>query len=291
MQKTPALALVVALQTFAALSVAGQESRPAAWHDRVAVIGWSLALGFGTDQEFGANVPLSLVLDQMIAAPHTAVSVDAGGDFFGDALGSGAKQIDAARKKKPTAVVAVDFPFWFLYGMSLTDRQRLDRLDRGLKLLDQFGSIPIVIGDVPDLDGEQSGLFSTQGVFRLDGSLLDAAGIRIRAFAKARPNVILVPLRAWSDSIRADKGTKVGSIVVPAGSRHMLMQEDGLHPKFPGLCVIAAAVLDALRSARPETHPAAVVPDPLPLIKKAVDLIRSRTKAPAPDRKPAPRTR
>ena len=139
---------------YAARATAGdaKKSGPPAFHDRVFVVGWSLAGGFGTQAELGFDAPLALVLDQMIKPKHEPVAARIGGAFYRSPVESAKLQLTDAYRANPTMLVAIDFPFWFVYGSAKNENERLTRLETCLEWLDRFPKIPIVVGTCPSLE-------------------------------------------------------------------------------------------------------------------------------------------
>lgn len=216
-----------------------------AFSDRVFVVGWSLAGGFGTSRELGFDAPLALAIEQMIRRPHTPVQSSVGGAFFSNPAASGKKQLERARAAQATALVAIDFPFWYVYGMALSNARRTERLKECLELLDGFKDIPVVVGTCPTL--KASGNALADFVVRVNPFYVVEVNQLIRDWAKERPNVVLVDLQLLLDDVRAQKAVTLGPNSFPADCEKRLVQPDGLHPTLEGLCAIAAFAVDSLR--------------------------------------------
>ena len=71
----------------------------------------------------------------------------------------GRQQLDEALKLKPTLVVGLDFLFWFCYGDGNTSAERLQRFERGLKLLEAV-QCPLILGDIPDASGASESMLT-----------------------------------------------------------------------------------------------------------------------------------
>ena len=69
-------------------------------------------------------------------APHEPVQNFGDRLFFVQPEAAGRYQIEQALKAKPTLLVGIDFLFWFCYGDGSTDKDRLQRFEKGLKLLE-----------------------------------------------------------------------------------------------------------------------------------------------------------
>jgi hypothetical protein len=207
---------------------------PRPFWERIFVVGWSMSMGLGTATEIGADVPMGTAIDHMILAPHESVLWRAGGEFYFDPAASGLAQLASAWRAKPSCLIAVDFPFWFLYGAAGSSEARLARLDVALLALAHFSASTVVIGTVP----AYSGIFVS-----VDAATLERANARIQGWAKERPNVVVLPLHALMDDVKAGRPLAMGVNRFPAGSLGRLLQGDGLHPRFEGLCAIASYAL------------------------------------------------
>ena len=191
-------------------------SGPALPVDRIAIVGASISAGFG-GTPFGEAFTA--------AAPRSKVDAAANVMLFRDPMAEIRRQVAQAKAFNPTTVVAVDLLFWTVYGSS--DRAWHDAaLAAGIAELEALRAAGawIIVGDIP--------LITTASEFMLpkaaipSAELLGAANNSIRELA-SRERVLLVPLTAWTEPLRA--GTEValtGGDKVPAAS---LMALDGLH--------------------------------------------------------------
>src|SRR6185295_15800664 len=144
--------------------------------------------------------------------------------------------------------IGVDFLFWFCYGSGLTDEERRQRFEKGLKLLEPV-QCPLIIGDLPDASA------AVGGVLRADelpsAAAMAAANHRLKQWAASRPHVVVVSLSGFMRTVSADQALTIHGQTIPEGKTGLLLQPDKLHPSPPGAAVLALAILDAFQSARP----------------------------------------
>lgn len=209
--------------------------------ERVAVVGASLSAGFALDVEAGRPLGLSDVLECALTTSHEPVASAADVFFFMRPRETGALLAEKAAEAEPTLLVALDFLFWFGYGVVDDEEDRLARLEDGLRLLERF-SCPAIVGDLPDMS-EAIGL------------MLSAAQVpapetrarmnrRIREWAAAREAVV-VPLSELVGKLRAGGEVRSGSRVYSGAASRALLQRDRLHPTVEGLACVAVAALEA----------------------------------------------
>lgn len=218
--------------------------------ERALVIGASLSAGFGLYQEVGEVVTLAGIVDQALLVPHAPVVGLGNALLFQSPLERGAAQVERAQELDPTLVVALDFLFWFGYGMPLTESQRLGLLEHGLELLGRF-SCPVLVGDFPDMRGALASEFEILGQRMIypqqipEPATLAALNARVRAWSGTRSNVVIVPLGDFA--LRTSAGTAFefrGQTL--AGGEEAFLQRDLLHPNLAGACATALLALDAL---------------------------------------------
>jgi len=214
---------------------------------RVCVLGASVTHGL----DF--NTGLAEVLEATIVRDHDPVCSNANLLFFSDPLGKAREQLAFAKEKRATLIVGVDFLFWFAYGSRNArderiedDSERLAKLDQGLALLADV-KVPLVLGDFPDMSDAIGGQLHRLQVPQ--PATLKQLNERLRAWAAERENVVLIPLAASIDLIRADQAVTLGRQAWPAGSADLLLSDDRLHPTLEGMVAITNAVADALVAA------------------------------------------
>jgi hypothetical protein len=242
------LALLLLL---APLSRAGDAApkKPVPALQRVAVAGASISAGFGLDPAADAfsgqasRVQLAQVVEASLAAPHEPVHNGASMLFFTAPEATAKRALQGARDAKASAFVALDYLFWMGYGAG-TDTARRERLEAGLKLLEGFEG-PILLGDLPDFRGaEVNPLFLPPAAIPAPETLA-ALNARIAEWAKARSNVVVVPLAETMRKLLADEPFDVRGNRFEKGARARLLQADHLHTTLEGTCALWAIAVDA----------------------------------------------
>lgn len=223
--------------------------------DRVVVIGASISAGFNTSGMAGLPAAnLADVLRKMLPAESTVVSY-ADTLLFEDPTVRGARQISRARKAKPTMIVAVDYPFWWSYGMWLGEDDRVKVLERGLTLLEaalDAGTkvdgkpVPVLIALLPDTRDLPAGPTVPHALQTPDKETLAKCNERLRAWAAEHEGVIIVPLMEDFDRIRAKEKVRLGGTEIDLEKTPALMQPDGLHTTLEGLAFVASRCVESL---------------------------------------------
>jgi len=227
---------------------------------RVVVVGASASAGFVLAEPFGGTnttqCKLNYYLDAAITDPHAPVKNLASALMFFNPEAFAPVQIQSITNVKPTLVIGVDFLFWFCYGNASDDGERAQRLETGLKLLEQI-RCPLVIGDIPDASAAtNTGIISVEQV-PSEGARR-AANKRLRAWAAAHPQVTVVPLAEFMRATMANEAIKVHNGTIPAGKTRALLQTDQLHPNPRGAAVLALGILEAL-TAKQSEFPASAI--------------------------------
>jgi hypothetical protein len=161
---------------------------------RPVVIGASVSAGAAARDRDGRTVDLAVALDGWIVAPHTPARSFASGITFLDPVAETTRQVEAAMRSAPSIVFALDACFWPVNARAVSEDERLARLDAVLVTLGAI-DVPLVLGDVPDRDEAKATILA--GVELATPSTRSEANRRIRAWAAARPNVVLVPLEEF----------------------------------------------------------------------------------------------
>ena len=140
-------------------------------------------------------------------------------------------------------MVAVDFPFWFCYGQGTNAAERLQRFDAGLKMLEVI-KCPLVLGSIPDASfATNTGIMSPAQV--PSSAALTAANARLKKWAAAHPQVVLVPLADFMHKAMVNEALTVHGLTLPAGKSQTILQNDFLHPTPRGAAWLALGILDA----------------------------------------------
>jgi hypothetical protein len=218
--------------------------------ERVSVLGASLSAGFGLQPEIGAPVWIGDLVHVAIEPPPAQVKNHSSLLFFANPRGMGAEAVQRAQAEDPTLVLALDYLFWFAYGQVETPARRVELLDFGLKQLESF-SCPILLGDLPDmraaLDGQpqmlQEGMIPAPEV-------LEQLNQRLRAWAKARPGVVIFPLSELNARFRKSEEFRLHGNTYFASELPALFQGDKLHTTVAGTIAVWIAAADELVKAR-----------------------------------------
>jgi hypothetical protein len=256
--------MVGRIRTFAGLllltvSLAAQREAPVA-PERIHIIGASVSGGFMDGPLFGAEKQgQSVSLHRMLkkwcdgevkVTTHPPMEMWM---LFQDPVGTGEKEIALAKRRKPDAVVAIDFPFWFAYGYVRGDENeaRTKRFERGLALLAQLDG-PLVVGDLPDMRGAAVRMLKPQQI--PSAAILKQLNERLAAWAKQREDVLLVPLSRLVHELKVDGvelPLKQGKVrTAPAA----LLQEDRLHATRLGMAMLTFRLQEKLQHLFPKAH-------------------------------------
>jgi hypothetical protein len=226
---------------------------------RIVMVGASASAGFTESEPLGGpktpQYRLSRYLDAALLAAHEPVLKLANAMFFIQPEAAGRYQIDQALQARPTLVIGIDFLFWFCYGEDPTEKDRLQRFEKGLKLLEVV-QCPLVLGDIPDASGASNDMLPAEQI--PSAATMAAANQRLKAWAAGRRQVVLVSLSGFMRTAMSNEALTIHGHTVPEGKTRALLQNDGLHPSAFGSAVLALAVLDAFQSGRPAQSAAEV---------------------------------
>ena len=228
--------------------------------ERIHIIGASVSGGFVDGPLFGAEEPgdsvsLHRVLKkwcdgEVKVTTHPLMQM---WSLFRDPVEIGGQELALAKRRKPDAVVAVDFLFWFAYGYVGRDpeRQRRARFEQGLALLDQL-EVPLIVGDLPDMRGAATRMLKPQQV--PSKKTLARLNARLRGWARQRGDVTVVPLSELIHELKID-----GTVLpLAAGALRTaplaLLQADRLHPTRLGVAFLTYRMQPALRRLFPKAH-------------------------------------
>ncbi len=242
-------------------------SRPSAGRGRVVVLGASLSAGFGN------GLPLRKILEKAAGKKKVPILDTATSLFFLKPLAFGPFQVKKALAAKPSLVIGLDFLFWYLYG-GVPERARLERLKKGLRLLERLGKTPLILGDIPDMHGASPDMLPPKAIPRKE--TIRKAGEAIRAWAEKHPMVRIFPLAEYTDLCKK-KGWDLepGPGERPFPPVHIdpsrLLQKDRLHPSRAGalllgrlLCRKIRKWFPTFRKERPLAIPAGEILKELP---------------------------
>ena len=218
---------------------------------RIVMVGASASAGFTESELLGgpntAQYRLSRYLDAALLVPHEPVRSLASTMFFLQADAQGRRQIDLAVQAKPTLVVGLDFLFWFCYGGGSTDAERLQRFERGLKLLEPV-PCPLVVGDIPDASSAVNRMLAPEDI--PSAHAMSAANRRLKEWAALRKQVVVVPLSGFMRAASANRALTTHGRTLAQGQTRALLQEDRLHPSASGCAVLALSRFDTFLTTR-----------------------------------------
>ena len=184
-------------------------------------------------------VGLADALDALIVGDHEPVRALAEPMFFLAPEPAADRQVRAALERPATLVVAVDFLFWFGYGLVLEEDDRLELLERGLERLDRL-ACPLVVATVPEMR-EAIGKMLLEAQVPSPATL-DAIEERILAWAAERPRVAVLALPELVTLLRAGEPFVIGGSRWPESADVPLLLPDELHPTVDGLAGLACQV-------------------------------------------------
>ena len=227
--------------------------------ERVAILGASVSAGFNLQLETGVTTRMADFLDEALLAPHAIAFDGATEMMFLDAVGMGTSMVEGALAVEPTLVLAIDFPFWFLYGPGSSSADRLDRLEVGLELLGRFDG-PVVVGDIPFMADAAGGMIPHSSM--PDADAFEPANARIAAWAAEDERRTLVSLAGFNRTLRAGEDFAVAGRTWRPAEDGELLQLDHLHPNMAGTAVLLIQALSRLAEDRGELLEGAVITHP-----------------------------
>jgi hypothetical protein len=222
-------------------------------------------MGASLSDGFVNGLPVARLLKLGVRDDAMRVDRQTSSAFFLMPLQTGKQQVDRALRVKATLVVAADFLFWYAYGRQgqiaqmakgqvaaagePAERERALRLwllQQGLAELDRIEA-PIVIGDVPDMTGADPKMLHPSQI--PSAAARDAVNEAIRAWAKERPRVLLLPMAKWVEDMRAGRMSlpprERGQAPLSLSADRVLCG-DRLHPSKVGAVVFGQRLCEAL---------------------------------------------
>jgi len=233
---------------------------------RVAVLGASVTAGWGITTppipgDFGAYpVTMKHIMEGMIEAPHEEVGYFGDTMFFIEPNDVGKELIEQVLEHEPTLVIAVDFLFWFAYGLTGADDDvpavRLESFELGLALLDKLEA-HVIVGDIPDMHASIGKILSAR---RVPTPLtINRMNARLREWAMKRPRVSVINVHDIVEDLMRDVEISVANYTWLAGSRSKLLQQDMLHPTLEGTVAISLLMVDFIGENGLQTDPKLVM--------------------------------
>lgn len=190
-------------------------------------------------------VSMADILGAIAEAPRGVPRAETSTMFFMDAPATGKRQVEAAGKNEPSVVFALDYLFWYVYGVMPED-QRLKLFEEGLANLAALGC-PVVVGDIPDMSAAIGGMLSKAQV--PEPATMAAANRRLAEWAAGRKNVVVIPLSALVRGAMSGQRVELGGRVFEGDDARALIQRDRLHATLKGTIAIAIEGLRRLREA------------------------------------------
>lgn len=202
----------------------------------------------------GYPINMRHIVEGMISIPHEEVAYFGKLAFFARPVANGEVLIDQLVAYEPSLVVAIDFLFWYAYGgtRNAADpaQYRTEKFERGLALLEKIEA-PIILGNLPDMHKSIGVMLSAGQVPSVQ--TIHALNIRVKEWAKDKPNVFLVDSHRVVTNLMNDDRVQVFGHTWPAGSQSTLLQADMLHPTFEGTVGISLLIAEALGGSGLET--------------------------------------
>lgn len=228
---------------------------------KVAVVGASVSAGFGLEGRAqlkreaprdpaapaAASLPAqrpqlartwSDLIDDSIVVEHEVLRC-ASMTTFMDPEKITAEQLMKARNDGATAIVAIDGLFWFAYGQRPED-ERARLFEAGLALYADLQT-PLLLGDIPTMS---EGLMLRASMLPTAASIA-AFNARLAEWAKARPNVAIVPLAKAAAAMRAGDDVVAWGHVYPTKGGAAVLQVDQLHTTYEGNLALWSLTLDS----------------------------------------------
>lgn len=279
----------------------------------IGILGASASAGFGVlvvgpggDGPGAVGTRLAEIMLAIEEPPSVVVRDWSTASFFTRPLEIGPEAVRRCVEGSPDAVLAIDFLFWFAYGVSdakgqriVEESQRDGLFEFGLSLLDSI-EVPILLGDLPDVRGANPRMLSRWQVPSVE--TLERLNTRLRGWSEARPNVRIFPLAERTRMALEDRGPPRNARGVrgpreepdDAGEgshssdapKRPLVQRDRLHPTFEGLVLMTEAAILAMEDL-PAFAPlgsALGADDPRPLTER----LRARILGERPEPEPVP---
>lgn len=192
-----------------------------------------------------AGLNLADVLAAVVDAPAGLPRANPSSMFFMDARTTGKEQMDAAVKAEPSMVFALDYLFWYVYGVMPED-ERLTLLEEGLKNLDRL-TCPMVVGDIPDMSAAIGGMLSRPQV--PEAATMEKANARIAQWAAGKKSVVVLSLSTLIKSAMSGGKVELGGRTFEGDAARRLIQGDKLHATLTGSIAISIDGLRRLREA------------------------------------------
>ena len=218
----------------------------------IVMIGASASSGFTESEPLGgpttSQLRLNRYVDAALLSSHEPARNLSSAMFFLQPESQGKSQSEKALQSNPSLVIALDFLFWFCYGDGPDDKERAQRFEYGLKLLEPF-RCPIIVGDIPDASAAVERMLTADEI--PSPGALAAANRRLKEWASKRKQTVVIPLSAFMRNAMANKSLTVHGHTLADGKTRVLLQDDRLHPSAAGCAVLSLAIFDAFVNSQP----------------------------------------
>ncbi|MFT5289620.1 MAG: hypothetical protein ACI8PQ_001315 [Planctomycetota bacterium] len=215
---------------------------------RPVLLGASMSSGYGIP----AVEPFAAILSETLKLETPMPSI-ADMLFFTMPMEMGSEHSDFAIDADATVVFAIDFLFWFGYGVRNVDSveitsedERLELLEIGLEHLDQLDCL-LVVGDFPNMTKSLGKMLGEKEM--PEPETLVRLNARVKEWAAERENTLIIPLDHLVQSLNSEEAIDLGRFAIGAEAKSGLIQEDELHPTRTGICLMAHMVALALMDA------------------------------------------
>ena len=244
--------------------------------ERVAFLGASATHGYGTHVQIDdrrRTTDLGRTFAAAVRGDGTNVSRHSSFLFFRNPDRYGRMLLDAARKQKPTLVFGVDYLFWYGYGNVASEAARLERLETGLKRLEEF-DVPVIVGDFPDMT-PAVGLML--GRSQMPEKLtLQKLNVRVNAWIAEKPDErLLFPLSDLVADMQSGRTIHAAGHEWTTEDGTSLIQADQLHPTVDGLIAMVQRLVDMLHASDLGVTRDAFEVDPAAIKDRMVGLMRN----------------
>ncbi len=224
---------------FAALALTSCAAAPGVDLSRPAIIGASAAAGVGLKTTMADAVALALELEPEAIFDGGRLM------YFLDPEGTGESLVKETMAFESSAVIAVDYLFWFAYGNHGGADERLSMLARGLALLDEL-EVPILVSTLPDMKASIGKMLSRSMV--PDEETLARLNEALSDWAAARPRVHLFDLPALMGHMKSRIPIQIAGRSWPVDAPATYIQDDQLHPTRIGMAFVVCGLLDRLKA-------------------------------------------
>lgn len=210
---------------------------PAARQRAQALVADIGVLGASASAGFGSSVAFVDALDRTLKLPHRSYDVSSSAHYLRP-LDIGRVQVEALKARGVSMVVAVDFLFWFAYGVK-DDNARRRELAVGMAMLEEF-SVPVFVGDLPNVRGASRRMISRSQI--PSPEMLAELNTAIAAWAEEQPGIERLPMADWMTRLKLEEPVQLYGEPYSVQTGRVL-QWDLLHPSTAGQAVLAALVL------------------------------------------------